>query len=389
MQYELFHQLQRSLQSESGLVPSVDLYDFADDEIYAAAMNRLASPLPTGAESPFSSQDPGSAHAILVGILVYLQSLLAHEINLIPDYSLLWWLRLHGVRMRYAEYPIVAIEFRKDAYALDENLALEIPIGTELQSIYDPNLFAYTQESLIIPAGVVSAVVPARLSSLGELPVLRVDEFTRVPLGMSFVEGVRHTSVLSVGKPAEKLEEAVARLRDWLKTGDRIVTDRDSVYFARLGGAAKVNMIRGRHPGIAGMRRDLRTVAVYPVDAVAGVDLEMRERRMMDERLETIPAEIIPITGSITIKAALSISESQARALAVNAIINHINPPYGNWGDEDFEASLGTALEKTNGIFATSEMDLRHADGRKLSELKINPWNLFEVQQGLEIIVDR
>ena len=388
MEYKLFYELSKSLQSESGLVPSVELYDFADDEICAAAMAQLAQPLPSGEQSPFSAQDPGSAHSILVGVMVYLQSLLAHEINLIPDYSLLWWLRLHGVQMGYAQYPIVSVEFVKSSYATDQNIALEIPLGTEIQSIYDPNLYAYTQEALIIPASFDRASVPARLSTLGALPTLRVDEFTRIPLGMSFIDSVSHTAVLSAGSPAERLDQAVARLRDWLKTGDRIVTDRDALYFARLGGGQKVNPIRGRHPEVDGFRRDLRTVAVYPSSVLAAVELEMRDRRMMDERLHVIEAKIIPITGTITIKAIASITENQARALAVNAIIDQINPPYGVWGDEKFEQSLATAIESVPGIYAVESMVLRDSI-TQLPIANVGPWSLFEVQQGIEIIVIR
>ena len=390
MSYDLFYKLQDALQSESRLVPAVELYDFRDDQIYAAVMGRLSEPLPNGEESPFSSQDPGSAHAILVSILVYLQSLIAHEINLIPDYSLIWWLRLHGITMQYAEYPVVAIEFTKDLNAIDQNIEVVIDLGTEIQSVYDFNLFAYTQETATIPAYEKSVIVPARLSRLGELPVLRRDEFTRVPPGMSFIESVIHTAVLSAGKPAEKLDSAVARLRDWLKTGDRIVTDRDSLFYGRLGGAKKVNMIRGRIPGIKSFHRDLRTVAVYPSDMVPAVDLEMRSRRMLDERLNVIPAQIIPLKGTIEVRAVTGVSDNQARALVVNAIVNDLNPPHGRWGDEDFAASLATVIEKQNGIYATRSVNLVHTEtGEELRSMTIYPWHLFEIQQGLEIVVSR
>jgi hypothetical protein len=207
---------------------------------------------------------------------------------------------------------------------------------------------------------------------------------------MSFIEFVTHTSILSAGKPAEKLDSAVARLRDWLKTGDRIVTDRDSLFYARLGGGKKVNLVRGRIPGKDSFHRDLRTVAVYPAEMVPAVDLEMRARKMADERLSVIPANIIPLTGTIEIKAITGVSDNQARALAVNAIVNGVNPPYGIWGDQDFAATLATAIEKEYGIYASKTIELTNPEtGENLRSMKVEPWDLFQIQQGLEIVVSR
>jgi hypothetical protein len=149
-------------------------------------------------------------------------------------------------------------------------------------------------------------------------------------------------------------------------------------------------MIRGRIPGSTATHRDLRTVAVYPIEMVPSVELEMRSRRMFDERLNVIPAEIIPLTGSIEVRAITGVTENQARALTINAIVNDVNPPHGKWGDQDFGASLATVIEKQNGIYATRSINLKHSvTGEELRTLIVEPWNLLEIQQGLEIFVTR
>lgn len=388
-EYRRYYELESSLQQEAQLIPSPVLYDFDDERIYAAILNRLAQPLPDGSPSPFSAQNPGTAPALLVSNLVYLQSLLAHEFNLIPDAALLEWLRLLGTRLRVAEYPIVGMRFTRSQVAVNQGIAVDIPLNLEVRSAYTIGLSVYTITEGRIEVG-DSLVLPARLSQIGSLPVIRAQEFSKLPQSLSFLESATNESIISTGKPEESLKDAVTRTRDWLKTGDRCVTDRDYHYFAIQAGASKVNVIRGVSPNTSGFHRDLRSIAVYPGTITSVVEAALKPRRMRDERLQAVEAEVIPVDGLVQVKALPNLSTQEVWNLAAAAIANNLNPPHGTWGDREFDKSVAEALELVKGIYAVPLVELKHSiTNQPFSELEIQPWHLLEIQQSTQIEVLR
>ena len=385
-EYQRFYELEDNLQTDSALIPSPELYAFDDEQIYAAIMNRLAQPLPTGEASPFSAQTPGSAHGVLVSNLVYLQSLLAHELNLVPDSALLAWLRILGTQLRSGLYPVVYVRFTKTRDAVASSQEVFIPTGTEVRSITNPSLSAFTTEDGLMGPTDASVLVPCRLNSLGPIANLREGEFSQIPSNLTYVETAANEGAIAPGRPPERLIDAVLRTRDWLRTGDRCVTDRDYHYYAIQAGAIKANVIRGITPNVEGFSHDLRTIAVYPAAASPTVQAAIASRKMADERLVVIGAEVIPITGRVGVRAVSGLSQAQVFNLVATAIRDRINPPKGRWGDPQLDRAIADALERTQGIYAAPEIELVHADTRQpLSELAPQPWWLFETQSTLTV----
>ncbi|MBW4514570.1 MAG: hypothetical protein KME11_05035 [Timaviella obliquedivisa GSE-PSE-MK23-08B] len=386
--YDRYYELEQSLQIDPSLIPSPELYGFSDDQIYAAIMDRLAQPLPTGEPSPFSAKTPGSAHAILTSVLVYLQSLIAHEFNLVPDAALLEWLRMMGTQLRAAEYSVLNVRFTRSQDAIARNIAVDIPINIEIRSLYQPNLSVYTISSARMELDQNTVLIPCRLNQIGKLPNIRQGEFSQIPRSLAFVDTAANEGVITEGRSSERLIDAVYRTRDWLRTGDRCVTDRDFQFYALRVGAQKVNVIRGRMPGVDGFFRDLRAIAVYPSTYVSLVEAEINPRRMKDERLAVFPAEIIPIDGLVQIKVLSDISQVEAFNLAATAITDSLNPPHGVWGDREYNKSLAEALERVRGIYAVPLVQLKHAQTNvPLKDLDIKPWHLLEIQQSIKIEV--
>ena len=387
--YNFYYEVGKLYQREPSLIPAPALYDFDAEKIYAAVLDRLAQPLPDGSESPFSSKTPGSASSILVSNLVFIQSAIAHEFDLVPDVMFLNWLRSAGTYIRQAEFPVIKMRFSRTLEAVANNIPVLIPAGTEVQSIFNPGMIAYTVEDLEITSG-ESAFVPARLNQLGTLNQVREGEFVSVPRLLSFVDSARNEGIVSDGRNPESLTEAVLRMRDWFLTGERAATDRDFGYWAMQAGATKVNVIRGKTPGYEGVARDLRTIAVYPATLEQIVRADLLDRKLADERLQVVGAQIIPVTGEISIKATSDLSAVKALALAQTAIADQINPPGGVWGDEEFGKTIGGVMEKIVGIYATASVDLQHDEtGENLADLKIEPWQLIEVQNSIRILIER
>lgn len=388
--YSFYYDLEAKLQQDEQLIPAPELYSFDDEKIYAAILNRLAQPLPTGEESPFSAQVPGSAHSLLVSNLVYLQSLIAHEFNLVPDAMMLEWLRLLGSQLRAAEYPILSVRFTRSADSINRNIPCYIPLGLEIRSISNSSLSVFTITDGRIEGSDSSIVIPCRLNQIGKLPTIRQGEFSQIPHSISFIDTAANEGIITPGRPAETLPEAAIRTRDWLRTGDRCITDRDFAYYAIKAGAEKVNVIRGKAPGVEGTFRDLRSIAVYPAIKKALVEAEIKPRRMADERLRVVAAEVIPIAGLIQVKAMSNLSQFEVFNLVANAIAENINPPNGKWGDLELEKSIAEALERVQGIYAVPTVQLIHAtSGVALNQLEKQPWQLFEVQQTITIEVLR
>jgi hypothetical protein len=391
--YGLYFELEDYLQTDPSLVPHADLYNFDDRLIYAAILDRLAQPLPEGQPSPFSSKAPGTAHAQLVSSLTYLQGIAAHECNLTPDAALLTWLRLLGTRLREAEYSSINVRFTRSVDAIAEGIPVTIPLGTEVRSYYDSARSVYTKVETVIPATQASVLVPCRFGQIGQMPTVIDGEFATLPGLLTYIGSVASEGEVIQGREPESIVEAVLRTRDWLKTGDRCVTDRDYAFFSRQAGAAKVNVIRGQNPapGVEGLYRDLRAIAVYPETAVGMAEAAIRPRTMADLRLTVIPAEIIPLSGEIKVKALESLSNSDVFTMAATAIAQNINPPAsgGVWGDKDFISTLSDVIERTQGIYAVTKVDLKHSlTGQPLSDMSPKPWQLFEIQQDTVVTIE-
>lgn len=404
MDYEQHYDLLTRLQAEARLIEADDLYNFDDGVTYAAQMDRLAQPLPNGEESPFSSRSPTSAHAIFVARLIHQQKLIAHQFNLTKDRTWVQHFRMLGVELQPAEYPVINIVFRRTTAAVLNNMPVEIPLNTEIRSRIDPSLAVYTLYTARIEGADETVTVPARLNQLGALPNVRRGEFSDIPRLLSFVESAENDgTIVSVGRPAETLVDAMLRAREGLRSGSlgrstingtfdpenidfqaRCVTDRDYYYWASRLGAEKVNVLKGIQYGAEGVFRDLVTVAVYPAD-IRDLIYSLMLPMSLD-RFDVIPAEVIPIDGKIQVRVTPQFADFQVFNLVAGAIASTVNPPYGTWGDRNFPATLATALEQTNGIYATPLIQLKHAiTGQPLSELDIQPWHLLEIQSSLEI----
>lgn len=391
MEYDRHYDLQSVLAQDSALIPSPKLYDYDDEAIYAALIDRLAQNLPDGSPSPFSAQNPGTMTASLVSVMVYLQSLIGHEINLIPDRAWVHLFRMMGIEFLQPEYPVIGLVFARSPQAISLGLDVEVPMGVEVRSSVDLSLSAITLTPAVFTGSSSTITVPARLNRLGVLPQIRPGEFSILPQLLSFIESVSNPgAVSSRGRQYESLPEAMLRARYQMKTQKRCVTARDYYFWAKELGATQVNVIPKLQRGVDGNFNDLITVAIYPQTLASPISPQLQSMSLADIRLSVIPANIIPIDGDVTVRATLDVSDFDLRNRLAVQIMNEINPPNGKWGDLNLPVSLATALEHTQGNFATSKMDLRHAvTHAPLSTMKIYPWDLFEIQQTLSVTIDR
>ena len=406
MKYKGHYDLDAVLSQQANLIGSHPLYNVGDAQIYAAIMDRLARPLPNGEASPFSSQAPGSAHSILVGAIAHMLGLFGHDLNLYPDATWVYWFRLLGAELYAAEYPVITLTFYRTQAAINQGLPAIIPLGTQVRSQDDPTLAALTQQQATIDGAAPSANVPARLNRLGRAPNLRPGEFSLTP-PISFIDSVANDgTILSEGREAETLPEAMLRIREGIRTGNlarfatdaqvdvtaerfygRCVTPRDFLHYARLLGATQVRVIPRQHsPGVS----DAVTVALYPPEQADAVGAQLIEMTLDEQQLLIRPAQVIPLDGTIGVRAVAGLSPFEVRNRAAIAISEQLNPPHGSWADPHFSHSLATVLEQVEGIYAVPEMQLKHAvTGEALSDIRLQPWSLLEIQNSIEFEVSR
>lgn len=401
-------ELMERLAQEPRIIQSPDLWNVNDSSLYAALMDELAQPLPTGEESPFSNKAPGSAHALLMGAMVHLLGLYGYELNLLPDSSWVKFFQLLGVEPEPAAYPVINIVFYRSADAIASNLPAEIPYGTEIRSNVDPTLSCYTLYTVRIDGKNETATIPARLNRAGKVPNLRRGEFNNLPRLLSLVERAENNGVIvSEGAEPETLAKSMLRAREGIRTGSlgkvtvqdaisedtflgRCVTPRDWAFYAKMFGAQKVNVVGNIQYGSEGTFRDLTTIVLHPAEIVSLVSPVMEKLSLADGRISVIGSEIIPLTGRITVRALPELTNSQVFDLAAIAIRDNINPPNGKWGDPDFVTSLAKAIEQSEGIYATININLKDAfSNTPLSEIDVKPWHLFEIQSSLEVNIQR
>ncbi|MGB3203694.1 MAG: hypothetical protein WBB28_01760 [Crinalium sp.] len=407
--YQRYYELQELLSQESRVIPAPPLYSHSIDEIVAAQMYRAAQPLPNGDPSPLTSQFPGSVHAILFGALAHQLELFAHELNLIPDRAWVQILQLLGVELMPDEYSVLTLRFTRSGYATTNNIPIDIPLGTEVLSNFRSQLSAYTLQSVSIEADDEFVDVSARLSQTGDSFDIRSDEFTQVSRGLSSLLEVTNLEQVSAGRRAETMAEAALRTRKGIRTGSlgrfykngvidfedeeflgRAMNASDYAIYAEQLGAKKVAVLPGLQIGVEGTFGDLVTLAIYPDDKKDQIASAMKPLILVGTRLSVIAAEIIPITGTITVRVLPNLTDAQVRDIAAQAIVDKINPPHGQWGDLQFESHLAAALEEALGIIAVPAIALvDELTGLNLSSTKINPWSLLEIQDSINFIIKR
>lgn len=390
--YAEHYDLMQLLSQQPRIIEAPDLANNDEGQIYAAAMDRAAQPLPDGSPSPLSSRSVGSAHARLIEILVHLLNLHGHELNLVPYYDWVQLYRMMGVEIAPAEYPIINLVFVRSRDSITSTIPATIPFGTEIRSAIDPSLIAITTQTVEISGIQTQANVPARLNRLGKIPELTPGEFSTLPRSLAFVESVYNDgTIYNSGRDKETLGEAMLRARELFRTGDRCVTLSDYEAFAIYQGTAtKAKSFRGTDVTVLGMFNDLVTVAVYPPEVVTYVESILLPLTPADSRLDVKAAVIIPIIGNITIRVIPHLSDDEARLLARDAINTKINPPAGVWGDTNLPGNLATVLELIVGIYAVPIINLIDANtGLDLAKTVIEPWYLFEIQRSLVINIVR
>lgn len=382
--YSGHYDLQDRLTQEPRILPAPPLYNFDDRAVYAAMLDRLAQPLPNGDPSPFSARTPTSAESQLIGTLVHLQSLLGHELNLLPDLAWIQLYRMLGVQMFPAEFPVITVTFTRDSGALTSI----IPAGMEVRSSVDPSLAAIVLEDRVIDAPETTTTIACRLNRTGAIESVRPGEFSLVPqLSTGLAGAYNDGTILVAGRNEETLPEAMLRARLQFQRGMRCVTAIDFYNLAIELGAQQVNVLPGIVPGVAGNYGDLVSVIVWPPNLTTAVDAGMRPQIVAGQRFAAYPAETVPIAGRIEVRGVTTMSNQEARDLAATAIVQQVNPPFGNWGDQRFDKTVSTAIENERGVYAVPVCELVHAEtGQPLSEMTIQPWQLLEIQATTEIV---
>lgn len=409
--YDKHYQLKAFQDSNPRLISSPDIWRIKAGELLAAYLDRLAQPLPNGMDSPFSSKAPGTAQEVIGSGLIHLLDTFGYEVNKISDQEILQFFRFIGAEILPAEYAVVMMRFGRSEEAVRSRIPVDIDIGTEVRSQYNPNLAVYTLYTVTIgdPAIDIDAEfveVPARLNYLGPLPAIRENEFIETQQALSFLARATNISVVSTGRNRETLEDAVIRTRDGIRTGNlgrfyqdgvidferedflgRAINKSDYGFYAKELGAQKVNVLPGIPYGSDGYWADLVTIVVYPGELKPLVELPYSSITAVDLRFSVVAAEIVPITGTIWLKVTPELTDAQARNLAANAIASNINPPNGLWGDKDFASHLADALEREVGIYAVPQMDLRlEATNEPISVLDIKGWHLWEIQESIQFV---
>jgi hypothetical protein len=380
--YTTHYALTALLDTDPALIPSPDVCNSDIEIMYAAIMDRLAQPLLDGTESPFSGRNPLSAESHLVSNLVYLLAIHGHECNLVPNLIWLQNLRLQGVTLRQAEYPLLTLEFLRSPSSTSIFPVIVIPAGTKVFSRLENGLTAITLQDIQMTGDKVQVV--ARLGTPGKNVNVRADEFTGAS-GIAGVQSVTGVEMLSYGSNLEGVEDAVLRARLNTQLQNRTVVPRDWYQTCLDLGCQKANVLPGVDPANEGYFADHVLVVVYPGNLSVLVNETLTGLKGLDTRCLVIAPDIINLTGTIAVRATPDLTDAQAIAQCNVALTTSINPPYGTWGDLNLVISIATALEKTIGIFAMTSAELFFGN-MPLADLSIKPWQLFNVTPNWVIL---
>jgi len=383
------------LEQDPNIRPTPVLYPFERNVVYSNILKRLAQNLPNGNPSPFLDENPLSAEGILMANIVYLQELMANEINLIPDNIFYTFYRTLGLLPFNAEYPILEIELTvSDPLPVP---VLSIPSGTLFRSRINPNSFIVTRDIADFYQGdVATKIITARYSNYTLLDNITENEFSVIPQNLTYLNTVKVTSLLSQGKAEESLSDLMFRARERIrKPGNRAVTARDYRDLALESGATKVALFPRLRLDVVNndsFYDDLISLAVYPSSAVSTVNSALSASVPYGTRLSIVSAPVILLEGSITLVVSSQYPLNTAYALAAEAIVSSINPPNGKWGTKTLVYEIIDAI-KRNGldpntrktiVFDVVDIRLTQVGTAIAYEvLDIQPWHLFEIQNSI------
>jgi hypothetical protein len=387
--YDGVYELNETLKSLPGYLPSPKLGNFDGRQLLREGMVRLAMPLPDGRSSPFSSQNPFSAHGLILSQNVFYQLLVLQELNLVPDYTFLQWLRFWGIELQEADYPRLRLRFyRQEPRGTIEGSAF-IPVGTQVQHFRDETMYAITTEYKEIFPNQSYVDIEARLNRRGKLsPNTSAQDFTYMPNDITYVIGVEGIEVIDPGREQETLSEVVVRARRQMQVPTGIMNDSHYYFTALNLGADKAMVLPGivREDDI-GKYADLTTVIVYPPNLANFIKDQMIPLKLSGSRIDVQGAEVFPLEGSIDCSIDPAATNQQVLNKVVPAITEEINPPAGNWGDRNFMENLaGTLVRRSPEIYGIPSMNLYHAQtGETLESLekRVKPWHLFKLMDSV------
>lgn len=394
--YAEFYEIKELLDKDPNVRASAVLYPFDKDTIYQLILDRLAQPLPNGSASPFADRNPLSAEGQLLAHVVYLQELIANEINLIPDNIFYTLYRMLGLVKESAAYPLLTIELqRQDPLPVD---SFSVPVGTTFASQTDNN-YIITKDSILFrnTDNDPLRIITARYNVSGTLQKsLRENEFNSIPSNLPYLQSVRLLAIEEQGSGGESLSELMYRGSIELRRpGDRIVTVRDYQDKAINSGASQVAILPRQRifPDYSdSYYDDVITIVTYPASSITNVDTAIGEIVPAGTRYEVIAAEVILLEGTITLSINASASQELAFNLAATAIANEINPPNGSWGEERLDTKIISAIRRNaldpetreTIIFDVAELNLIQVDtGINYNDIEIKPWQLFEIQSSI------
>lgn len=327
--------------------------------------------------------------------IVYLQELMANEINLIPDNIFYTFYRTLGLLPYNAEYPIFEIELSvSDPLPIN---SFSVPLGTVLRSRLNPDSYIITRDIVdFYQGGASTKTVTARFSNYELIDNVRENEFSVIPNEYPYLSSVKVLSLLSQGRPNETLSELMFRARERIrKPGNRAITARDYQDLALESGATKVALFPRLRLDIANNTSfydDLISVVVFPSTAVSTVNTALASSIPYGTRLAVDSASVILLEGSITLVVSSRYPTATAFALAADAIVNNINPPFGKWGTTTLVYEIIDAI-KRNGldpntrntiVFDVVDVNLTEVGSAiAYEDLDIQPWHLFEIQNSI------
>jgi hypothetical protein len=398
--YQQSYELARLLNLDPAILPSPSIGDFNGRHLYAAMQDRAAQPY-NGQPSPLSNKSPNTAQARMFEVFAFALELIGEELRVKSDWDWVQHFRLMGLSLSPADYPIINLVFERGIGSRMAGRTLEIPYPIEVRSRFNPNLTAITQTDAILLPDQDRVIIPARLNQIGVIPEIRDHEFTDAP-PISWIEEVYNEEppgcIVYEGRNAETLAQAMLRLRLSLQMQRRCVTTRDYHQTAIEFGAWSASALRGirylRHGDtLQGHLADFVTVVVYPTAAV-NILKPFYEDRATSGCWDVLPAHVVPLSGTIKVKAQPHLQPWEIETL-VRDKINQLNPPTSyfasnpplNWGDKDFATTLASAVDTVAGIISVKDVTLHHAQTQQpLSTLDVDLYWLFKVQDDIKIV---
>lgn len=358
------------------LIPRPDLDLRNEEEFAAQAISRTLELCPE-----LTNANVFAPHTVIIETLAWMLGQIGYRINQVPDLNLIEFARLFGIELRAATKAMATLRF---TVAAPVGTPVTIPANTHIAT-EDNSIVFVTTEQVIIPANTTTGNVPAENLVVGHIS-LASNQLTNSLDNVTHVIAVTNLNEIDSGTEEETVESALARMRQYQRRAERLVTTQD-LEDAILDEALNGNGIVRAFPFVEDGDFDSHKVGRTTVIVMT------QSGEVLSDSAKKIIADLVsqmvgnqwiylhdPAYVNFNVTANIRLRSGATETATLNAIKTNIEKFYAprreNFGRDILRAEIIAVIEGTEGVDRIVSQPSGSILSAPISDVRLKAWEL-------------